>query len=273
MLATFAVFSCKKDNNPDPVFETTVSKQQAPFGSSTSAVKLKKVFYNGYIQNEYSYVGGKLSEYKSFTPLSEPIHFATGNFKRNGAFLSSHEIQMRSNLQILPGNSIPGFQPTFLTRYAAPENDSIRSLAVRSFPGNDVFFTDYFFDKSGLITRRETLKNDGVDKPTITYYIRNGAHDISRSRVVYPAVGSEQHDLTYDNHPNPFFDLGMDNVGLIGIRSLSPHNVVTESITRPDGGQYTIHYKYEYLPNGYPRKVTVTDESVQNSTYTLTFEY
>lgn len=272
--ALLAVYSCKKDDNPDPVFQTTISKQQAPFGAATADLKLKKVYYNGYIQNEYIYAGDKLNENKRFTPLAQPIHFATGEFRHNGPFLFSYEIQMRGSVQTEPVNpATQGFQPTFVTRYAIPETDSVRSLAVKSYPANEVFFTDYFFDKSGFITRRETSKRDGTDKPTIIYYTRNSAHDISRSMVVYPAIGSEQHDLVYDNHPNPFFYLGMDNVGLIGTRSLSPHNVVKETITPVDGSQYTIHYVYEYLPNGYPKKVTVTDESIQNSTYTLTFEY
>ncbi|SKB71962.1 hypothetical protein [Dyadobacter psychrophilus] len=268
--------SCNDDKDqpvpyPDPA---VLAKQQAPFGAPAVDVKLKKLLYNGKLFAEYIYEGDLLSEQKKYLLFSVPGHYQTGSFKRNGAQLESYDVvaaQWIAESQFVSDV----FKPSYSIRFDAPANDTLRTVTEENLIFLENFYRTYILDKQGFIKRQEfTERNNAGNDFTITY-TRNEQHNVVTSAVVYASqpTAANRVEYEYDNHPNPFFKLGIDRNGQLATHSLSPNNIVKETIIDATGPVYSIEYKYEYGANGYPSKVKVESKSQGFTAYTMDFLY
>ncbi|MCE7066102.1 hypothetical protein [Dyadobacter sp. CY326] len=272
----FALASCDKDKNepipyPDPA---VLAKHQAPFGSPTVDVKLKKLLYNGKMFAEYVYEGDLLLEQKKFLLFDVPVHYESGSFVRKGGITESYEVSSADwNGESQSVSDI--FKPAYSISFNPPVNDSLREITEENQVFLEIFYRTYAIDKQGFVTRQDfTEKTNTANDFTITY-IRNEQHNVAKSWIKFapqPDI-SNRVEYVYDNHPNPFFKLGLDRNGQMATHSLSPNNIVKETILGASGPLYSVDYKYEYAANGYPSKVTVESKNPAYTSYTLDFTY
>lgn len=269
LLYVFAILflvSCDKKKDPEPAGENALDRQQAPFGKSEVAVELKKVLFNSILEAEYQYEGKFLTEERRFgsssgTDLSQRVLF-----KRSEGRIQTVEILTKSQ-----GDSL---EPSFLVTYEKPINDSLRHVTRKDLRNGDVSTRIYAFDNKGFITRQEVWASLSESQGTNVYYVRNEQNNVAKSWSKKPseAKGNDV-EYKYDDHPNPFFKMGLDSYGEISIRSLSPNNPVQEIYYAGSKVISNTYYTYEYLPNGYPAKVTVRVESVNFPPYTYNIEF
>jgi hypothetical protein len=272
-LITLILLSCKKEKetNPDLSFLT---RQQAPFGSTGVDVKLQKVAYNGRLLVEYTYDGNYLSQEKRYVTFAVPAHFGTGSFKRNEGVPESYDM-VSADVSPEGGWVSPDFKPFYNLKFVAPTNDSVRNVIEEFFPDPYISLNDYFFDKDGYIKKHLVTRKGGQQITYHEVYKRDTGHNITeRSGTLYDPSGSNAPvRFEYDDHPNPFFKLGLDWQGQMSVNAFSPNNIVREIRTAPGGSTFHVNYKYEYLPNGYPSKVTVQSDMPSAPGYTLEFFY
>ncbi|MCF0053581.1 hypothetical protein LXM25_26145 [Dyadobacter sp. LJ53] len=269
LLYVFAILffiSCDKDKNPDPAGENALDKQQAPFGKSEVEVELKKVLFNGILEAEYSYEGKMLAEELRFSSSSASVPSQRMVFKRAEGKIQTVEIMTKSQ-----GDSL---EPSYLVTYEQPINDSLRYVTRKDLRNTSVSTRIYAFDNKGYITRQEVWADLKATESTNVYYVRNEQNNVAKSWTKKPseAKGNDV-EYMYDNHPNPFFKMGLDSYGEITIRSLSPNNPVREIYYAGSKVTSNIYYTYDYLPNGYPSKVTVRVESVNFPPYSYNIEF
>lgn len=265
IFAILSFLSCDKDKNPDPAGENALDKQQAPFGKSEVEVELKKVLFNSILEAEYNYEGKVLTEERRFAS-SAPVLSQRVLFKRAEGKIQTVEIMTKSQ-----GDSLA---PTFLVTYQEPINDSLRYVTRKDLRNTDVSTRIYAFNDKGFITRQEIWTDLSQNQSTNVYYVRNEQNNVAKSWTKKPqeAKGNDV-DYKYDTHPNPFFKMGLDSYGEISIRSLSPNNPVQEIYYAGSKVISNTYYTYEYLPNGYPSKVTVRVESVNFPPYSYNIEF
>jgi hypothetical protein len=273
ILILMLAISCKKDKDTAPD-ESFLEKQQAPFGSGGVDVKLQKLLHNSHLVAEYVYDGNYLSQEKRYVTLAMPEHFGTGSFKRNAGIPVSYEV-VSADVSLGTGTVSSEFKPFYNLEFAAPANDSVRNITEEYFTYPQLYNRNYIFDKDGYIVKQlMTLKTS----PNTVYnatYTRDSKHNITRSEgTIYDQNGtSGVVQFEYDSHPNPFFHLGIDWQGQMSINSFSPNNIIRETRISASGATYHIKYIYEYAPNGFPSKVTVKNDQVDATLYTLDFVY
>jgi len=271
-----ALLSCNDDKDqpapyPDPA---VLAKQQAPFGTPAVDVKLKKLLYNGKLFAEYIYEGDLLREQKKYLLFSVPGHYQSGSFKRNAGITESYDVV--SAEWIAESQFVSDvFKPAYSIKFDTPVNDSLRTVTEENLIFLENFYRTYTLDKQGFIKRQDfTERSNTANDFTITY-IRNEQHNVASSTVVYasqPTLASRV-EYEYDNHPNPFFKLGIDRNGQLATHSLSPNNITKETIVDADGTVYSIEYQYEYATNGYPIKVKVESKGQGFNAYSMDFSY
>jgi hypothetical protein len=263
------------DTQPNPQPDPAVlAKHQAPFGSPVVDVKLKKLLYNGKLFAEYIYEGDLLSEQKKYLLFNVPGHYQSGTFKRNGGFLESYDVV--SAEWIGESQYVSDiFKPAYSIKFTAPVNDSIRSVTEENLVFLENFYRVYALDKQGFVTRQEFSERSNTANDFTIAYVRNEQHNVSRSVVTYEAQPDAPSvtEYVYDDKPNPFFKLGIDRNGQLATHSLSPNNIIKETIKDANADAYSISYKYQYAPNGYPSKVTVVSGNPLSQTYTMEFSY
>jgi hypothetical protein len=275
-LFLLALGSCNDDKNqptpyPDPA---VLAKQQAPFGSPPVDVKLKKLLYNGKLAAEYIYEGDLLREQKKFLFFNVPGHYQSGNFVRNAGVTESYDVVSAAwNGEAQTVSDV--FKPAYSIRFNKPDNDSLREVTEENLIFLEIFYRTYAIDKAGFITRQEFTEKTNTANDFSIFYIRNGQHNIAKSWVKYAeqtAPGTYV-EYEFDNHPNPFFKLGLDRTGQLAAHAMNPNNVVKETVSDANGPIYSIDYKYEYAANGYPSKVSVGSKSPAFTPYTMEFNY
>jgi len=250
-----AAISCNSNaNEPDPV---VAIKHQSPFGTDTVGVKLKSVTFNGKLLIEYSYSRGYLSGYKKYVAFSKPRFFQTGIFTRNGAEPQKAEILVA---QITPETEFVSEKqdPRLTLQYAAAKTDSTRDVAEQNFLTSATTNKAYKFNKAGFIVE-EVATPSNADAYAITY-VRNGENNVSQTYKVLKSQSAktDKVEFTYDTHPNPFFDLGIDWEGSFTNYAVSPNNPLQETVYNKNNVGVKSTYVYEYLANGYPKKITIT---------------
>jgi hypothetical protein len=271
VLIMLAVISCKKENDPSPNLQL-LEKQQAPFGKTSAEIVLRKVYYNGHLSREYFYDGNVLTGQKGYVFFKEPVLYLTGSIKRSNGMVdsvSAVSAWVSGEAQTVSKD----FNLFYSMIFDKPETDSVRLVTRKSYRLPETYFNKYIFDSKGFIIREDLSKQYSTMYRYSYYYIRNADNNVSKSWYTSPTEPVVPHTITYeyDNHPNPFFNLGMDRSEYISSTSLSPNNMVKQTIVSEGSAPRTITYKYEYLPNGYPEKVTIINEF--SEPYTLTFEY
>ena len=269
--AMLLVFGCDKKDKPDPQPTEEVT-QQAPFGSGEVDVKLSKVRFNGLLEAEYIYEGNIFTEERRFVASPSPKFSQKGVYKRENGVPQKFEVMLRS--QTPEGqNPADTLRPYFSLTYAPASNDSIREVTREDVQTGLKVLRVFAFDKSGYITRQEIWNDTKTDKATYTY-ARNEQHNVTKSTTkALNSTETSETQYTYDDRPNPFFKLGLDAYGEISIRSLSPNNPIKETHMRNNVVISNTIYTYEYLPNGYPKKITVRVESTSFPPYSYTMDF
>jgi len=250
-----AAISCNSNaNEPDPV---VAMKYQSQFSTDTVGVKLKNVTRNGKLLIEYSYAKGYLSGYKKYVAFSKPRFFQSGIFTRNGAEPQKAEILVA---QFTPETEYVSDKqdPRSTIQYAPAKSDSTREVTEQNFLTSETLTKSYKFDKKGFITQQVAASSSG-DGYVVTY-VRNGESNVAQTYKVLKSQPGQKDkvEFTYDTHPNPFFDLGVDWEGDFSNYAVSPNNPAREVIYNKDNKGVTSTYVYEYLANGYPKKITIT---------------
>ena len=272
-----AVTACNRDRDnspvPAPSFEMA-EKQQAPFGTAGVDVKLRKVLYNNRLVSEFEYSGDYLSQEKKYVTFATPALWATRSFTRDGGLpISSHLISAYVSGE--GGFVSKDFNPSHHVTFNSIANDSVRTLTEDHLTSSETYIRDFTFDKAGYAIR-ETQTRKGQKSPEYAFfYLRDSKHNIAEvwqaSRDTPNKVGTTRYE--YDNHPNPFFKLGVDWQDQISVHVLSPNNIVREIRVNEDGTEIHTNYTYEYNAAGYPKKVTVQTELPDYDPHTLDFIY
>ncbi|MCE7063907.1 hypothetical protein [Dyadobacter sp. CY326] len=265
------VFACDKTDEPDPKPAEEV-KQQAPFEGGEVDVKINKVLFNGLLEAEYLYDGNLLAEERRFVAAPSPMFSQTGVFKRSNGVLQNYEVKLRA---LTPAGQNPAdtLKPYFSLNYAPVISDSLREVTREDLQSGAKTLRIYAFDKTGYITRQELWNENKTEKTTFAY-TRNDQHNVLKSSTnKQTSTIKDETQYLYDDHPNPFFKLGRDAYGEISIRSLSPNNPVKETRSLDNVVISNTNYTYEYLPNGYPKKVTVRVESTSFPPYSYTMDF
>lgn len=276
LLFLLCLASCNDDKDkpapfPDPA---VLAKQQAPFGTSAVDVKLTKLLFNGKLFAEYFYEGDLLREQKKYLLFNVPGHYQTGSFKRNSGKLESYDVE--SAEWIAESQYVSDvFKPSYSIRFDAPVFDTLRTVTEENLVFLSNYTRTYIFDKQGFVKREVFLERSYGSNDITTTYKRNEQHNVVASTVLYAAQPSVANriEYEYDSHPNPFFKLGIDRSGQLAAHSLSPNNIVKETIIDAAGPVYFIEYQYEYGANGYPSKVKVESNSLGFIPYTMEFSY
>lgn len=250
-----AAISCNSNaTEPDPV---VAIEHQAPFGTDTVGVKLKSVTFNGKLLIEYAYSKGYLSGYKKYVAFSKPRFFQTGIFTRNGSVPQKAEVLVA---QITPETEFVSEKqdPRITLQYAPAKADSIREVTEQNFLTSSTVNKVYKFNNAGFIVEEVASPSNG-DGYVVTY-VRNGENNVSQTYRVVKSQSAKTNkvEFTYDTKPNPFFDLGIDWEGNFTNYAVSPNNPLIETVYNVNNRGVKSTYVYEYLPNGYPKKITIT---------------
>ncbi|NIJ54157.1 hypothetical protein [Dyadobacter arcticus] len=276
LLYLFAVISflaCKNEKDADPDL-SFLDKQQAPFGRVSVDVKLRKLLYNGRLLAEYIYEGDYFSQEKRYATFAVPAHYGTGSFKRNAGIPESFEM-VSAFVSPEGGWVSTDFKPTYNLKFSPAANDSVRNIVEEYFTYPQISYKDYTFDGNGFVIRESQTKKSA---PQINYHAvfsRDAQHNIRESLgTIYDQNGkSGLVKFDYDDHPNPFFKMGIDWQGQMSVSAFSPNNIVRETRIGPDGVPFHINYTYEYFANGYPEKVSVKADLPLSQAYTIEFIY
>lgn len=262
--------SCNQNDDPKPA---APPEFQAPFGSGKVDVKLSKVLFNGLLEVEYVYNGDVLAEERRYIASPTPLFSQHGILKRNNGMLETYQTLLRPR-DTSGSNPADTLKPYFTLTFAPPTNDSLRYISRKESETGSKTNRTVALDKSGFITRQEFWYDDIPGNVTTVHYVRNEQHNVIKTwtKTASNPVENEVRQL-YDDHPNPFFKLGMDAYGEMTIKSLSPNNVIQETFYAGDVPKSNTYYVYEYLPNGYPKKVTVRVESVNFPPYSYTMDF
>jgi hypothetical protein len=224
-------------------------------------------------RREYFYDGNVLTGQKGYVFFKEPVLYLTGSIKRSNGMVdsvSAVSAWVSGEAQTVSKD----FNLFYSMIFDKPETDSVRLVTREKLPLHlKPISTNTFLITKGL-SFGKTLASS-IRPCTGTHIILSEMLTIMcrKAGTTSPTEPVVPHTITYeyDNHPNPFFNLGMDRSEYISSASLSPNNMVKQTIVSEGSAPRTITYKYEYLPNGYPGKVTITNEF--SEPYTLTFEY
>jgi hypothetical protein len=269
LLTILIAASCDSEKGTDPV---TKAELQAPFGNGEVDVKLKKVLFNGLLEVEYVYAGNVLAEERRYISSPAPLFSQHGIFKRNNGRLETYEALLRPR-ETTGANPADTLKPYFTLTYSPPVNDTLRFVLRQDGASGTKSNRIIALDESGFITRQDYFYGDS-GSPTTVYYVRDEKHNISKTwtKTASNPMNDEVRQL-YDDHPNPFFKLGMDAYGEMSVKSLSPNNVTQETFYAGGVPKSNTYYVYEYLPDGYPKKVTVRVESVNFPPYSYTMDF
>jgi len=273
-----AAISCNSNaKEPDPLVQA--SKYKSHFGSDTVDVKLRKVTYNGTLLMEYKYANGYLTEFKKYVAFSQPRYFSTGLFTRNAGVPVKFDLNVA---QIIPETEFVSEKqdPRSTIQYSTVKTDSTWELTEQNFQKPATFKKNYLFNKDGFVTK-QTVTHSGGENYVVTY-VRNPENNVSKTwkNKLSETTQSEKVDFVYDNKSNPFFKLGVDWQGEFSNYAISPNNPVQETIYNEQNRGVKSTYTYEYLPNGYPKKVTIVRGFInvdgieeQTTPVVLEFEY
>lgn len=258
-LLPFLLFiSCDRSDTEPGTNPEVIEKHQAPFGVSSVDVKLKKVYLNDAIAAEYFYEGDQPIEFRGYSPAGTHQLYRNGLITRNGKMPDQYAVKAAEI--VWPGGMVyQPLRPAYTLKFSESKLDTVRYVSISSqfYSSGSVYSLVYRFDKNGYLLQSDR----GADIPagSAVVYERDVNHNIRESygTTFSKAKKDPSTKYAYDNHPNPFFKLGMDPEGNFSVKSLSPNNIIKEEV--PNAGEpYVLNYDYEYLPNGYPTKVTVT---------------
>jgi hypothetical protein len=275
LFAILSLLSCDREEKPVPSGPNPdlISQQQAPFGSMGVDIKLQKVLYNGRLASEYIYEGDYLSQGKKYAFI-KPVLWAVRSYYREAGLVKSSSL-IAADISPEAGTVSKDFNPRHNVTFITPWNDSTRTLSMENLPVSQTYSNVYTFDKDGFVVKETTILL-GRNEAEYTYsYTRNAKHNITESRQISYQNTDKPYVVRYgyDDHPNPFFNLGVDWQDQLSINSYSPNNIIRETHIDTNGEEYHIDYTYEYYGNGYPKKVTIAKDIPLSTPYILEFLY
>lgn len=275
------LLSCKKDNDTSlPYSPAVVAGHQRPFGSDTVQVKLHKIVSDGWLIGEFLYENGFVAEHKEYLKFfTGNTHYATAYFKRKNGFPSTYE--KFSALWDPEINWIDDHMDSrVIHTFESPESDSTWNVSEKQ-TDSEWITRKYFFNDKGFISGENFAEINPDPHAYKAVYHRNLQNNIAE--IVYQKNdeakkrnNAKSVSYEYDTHPNPFFQIGLDWIGDRSIHTFSPNNIVKQTTYSQNTGQSSVTtYDYGYLPNGYPKKLTI--KTVENGRtaepYTLDFLY
>ena len=275
LFTMLAIASCKKDDVEIQLDLAKIEKQQAPFGTSIVNTKLHKVLYNGQLIQEYFYDDWYLSGWKTYVTFDKPILAGTGTFTRENKMLTSFGIDIADEIIAEFQYVSEKMKKRNVLTFETPKTDSTRNVYEEYFVSPRTYSRKFLFNNEGYIIEEDASK--ATEYGYITRYIRNAQNNVSDSWRRHTSGIDEATAVQYkyDNHPNPFFKMGIDRHGELSIHMLSPNNITREAFIDSEGRAHIYTYTYEYLANWYPKRVTIS-KSVNGSEpkpYQLDFIY
>jgi len=268
------VISCHDRSEVTPDL-SILAKQQAPFGTEIVPVKLHKIVSDTQTIGEFIYTDGFLSEHKKYLKFfGYQAQWAATFFRRSDSYLVSHD---KFQAAYSPeGRSVGEMKARSTMNYVSPATDSTREVVEKLISEPGTINRKYLFNKKGFIVKEDFTQSNASAYNYATTYIRNAQNNNVLSST-YTPLNSAEANITvyeYDNHPNPFFHLGIDWNGENSVNSFSPNNITKKTIRFENGESRVTTYEYEYLPNGYPGKIDIKEVGSVNTTpYILKFVY
>jgi hypothetical protein len=277
LLIFFTAVSCGRNDNPKPVDIpdfVSFGSRQAPFGVNPVEMKLSKVLKNGFLVAEFVYDGKFLKGENLYTMEDKPIIYQTGTFTRTGDFVTGFESKY-TEYDPDKGTRQNFFSPLFSVNYKVPTNDSLQILTREDLRSTSKSYVHHSFNTKGFVMKMAFYSDEQSNTSSDLILVRDAKNNIERSWIKENfSAKSGEAIYTYDSHPNPFFELGLDWGSETSVRSLSPNNMLSETYVSPNGAVLSsFTYQYEYLPNGYPAKVTVFVKTNISQPYSYTMEY
>lgn len=259
----FLISSCSsKQSDPGP--DTSVlAGHQAPFGTDTVPVKIRKILSDNQLVGEFLYVDGYVSEHKRYLKnYTKQTQYSAAVFKRRNGFPLSYEVKVADYVpetQFISSN--------FLTRnillFETPANNSTHEVSEDWPQLYNQFLRKFLFDRQGLIVQQDVTVQNSNNNRYITTYIRDAAGNVTSSfnTKVSDSGKTNRREYEYDNRNSPFFKMGIDWQGDVSAHTFGRNNITRETIYNDNGGSSVITYKYTYLANGYPDKVIITTDN------------
>ena len=266
-LLIFAISCSSNESDPSPGLEAS-TKQQAPFGSDTVAIKLKSVSADNQVVGEYFYANGYLAEHRQYLKnFNSKAHYATGLFKRTDGFPATYE-KLMADYDVDRQYVSNSFLSAVFYRFDPPKTNAARDVnEVQTMSGN-TYSRRFLFDRLGFVIQQEvTQKNDESNK-YITTYIRDANSNVSScwDTKVSDSKKTNRRAYEYDNHPNPFNKIGVDWKGDISIHTFGTNNITKETVFNENGGSSITTFEYKYASGGYPESVTIVTDNPASST-------
>jgi len=165
------------------------------------------------------------------------------------------------------------FLAKYIMLFEAPVSNSTHEVS-ESWPQlYNQFLRKFLFDRQGFIVQQDVTVQNANNNRFITTYIRDAAGNVTSSfdTKVSDSGKTNRREYEYDNRNNPFFKMGIDWQGDVSAHTFGPNNITKETVYNDNGGSLTTTYKYTYLANGYPDKVTITTDN--GTTENLVFMY
>ncbi len=232
------------------------ANHQAPFGYDTVKVKLRELFYDGKLTSQFYYKNGYLTEVVDYVTYNQVKPWRTASYNRIKGVPDQYEFRLSTPTP--DGTTVPDLpEKGKVGRYLRAESETVRSV-VEVYGST----SEYFLNSKGFVAQAKRATDTFTNEQMVITYKRDATNNIAESigeftRNSYPI---EKKTYKHDNHPNPFYDLGIDRSGKIPEFSLSPNNVVEErgfgAINHKGESVDALIHEYEYLPNGYPMKDT-----------------
>jgi hypothetical protein len=271
IITSFLLPACSdSDMEFDPA---KIGRQQQPFGMEPVDVKLAEVRSDGQVITRFEYAGGLFvacrkylkfygypAEYGIYTLFREkglPVRYEkkTADFDPDIRWVSD-DLKTR-----------------VLTTYG-PASDSTWKVFDKHYVDNQEVDRVVAFSPNGLMNSESvTVKYPEKTHYTLRYQRDQGGNVRSVWKESQANLKEDQTDYEYDNHPNPFFKVGVDLAGDESINAKSPNNVTREVTYGTGGENKVVTYSYQYNEHGYPVQVTRKSKEPASEEQVETYEF
>ena len=274
LLPLILLCSCHDKNKmPDPAI---VARHQPLFGNKPVDTPLSKVFYDNHLIGEFEYNEGYVAKHLRHLAFNKPALFASGLYERHNRQFQSYELKMAKSYSAEAQTVSPEMVTQMLVSFPDAVTNTTSEMLAQWLVKPKSYKTVFSYDANGFIITKKVSPQGAIDKDYAVSFERNSENNVvkSISKENDSFVKGNEVDYQHDNKPNIFFNLGFDWTGLPSIHSLSPNNITEEIYMEQDNVHRNV-YTYEYLPNGFPNKITVTSyfNDITGNTYTISLKY
>lgn len=255
LLFAFSLSACR-DKGPEFDLGRT-SKQQGPFGRDSVNVKLREVYSDSQVITRFEYTNGLFSGCRKFLKLyGYPAEFGVYTLFRENGLIVRYE---KKTAEFIPEYLWVSdeLETRAITTYE-PATDSSWRVSDKYTINNQEIKRTITFARNGLIASEDlSIRYPELQEYTLKYQRDAAGNIVSVLNENKSRSNTQRIDYEYDNHPNPYFQLGVDLFGDESINVKSPNNITREVTFGANGQNRVVNYAYQYNAQGYPTQVTI----------------